>query len=52
VGVVVLLIGAGAGEGELIALTVGVEVVVDELAPVVRVESQQAERQRLPYDFI
>ena len=46
-GIVFLLAGSGAGEGDALLLTVGKEVVVDELAAVVRVQPQQGEGQVL-----
>ena len=41
VGVVVLPVGSGPGEGDALLLAVGVEVVVDELAAVVGIDTQQ-----------
>ena len=38
---IVLLIGAGAGEGNFLPLAISIEVVVDELAAVVRVQPQK-----------
>jgi len=43
VGVVVLPVGSGPGAGDALLLAVGVEVVVDELAAVVGVDTQEGE---------
>ena len=41
VGLVVLVVGSTAGEGDLLLLAVALQVVVDELAAVVRVQAEQ-----------
>ena len=47
VGVVVLLVGSGPSEGDVLLLAIGKEVVVDELAAVVRIRAQQGEGEGL-----
>src|SRR3990172_1959501 len=48
---VVLLVGAGAGEGNPLPLAIGIKVLVDELTAIIRVQSQQRERQTLPNEL-
>ena len=45
VGLVVLVVGSAAGEGDVPVGAPGAEVVVDELAAVVRVDSEDRERE-------
>jgi hypothetical protein len=42
VALVVFLVGSASGEGDGVALTVALEVVVDELGPVVGVDTEDA----------
>jgi len=45
---IILLVGAGAGEGDLLLAAVGVEALSDKLAAVVRVNTEQGKGEVLP----
>src|ERR1700741_4983773 len=49
VSAVIFLPGATAGEGDGVALTIGIEMLVDELGAVVTVEADERHGQELPH---
>jgi hypothetical protein len=46
---VVLFVGTGPGKGNLLLIAIGVEALVDELTPIVRVHTQEWEGKTLPH---
>jgi hypothetical protein len=46
---IILLVGARAGKYDLLLLTISMEVLVDELTTIIRVQPQHGERQTLPH---
>jgi hypothetical protein len=46
---IILLVGAGPGEGNFLVLAILIEALVDEFAAIIRVHTKQGKRKTLPH---